>query len=82
MQEAKRVVDGWKTSEQAKSGLAQLKSEAATTIKASREEVKSAARGGEEASKGAKKISSDADYNALPSGAEFIAPDGSHRRKP
>lgn len=30
----------------------------------------------------AKKISSDADYNALPSGAEFIAPDGSHRRKP
>lgn len=29
-----------------------------------------------------KKISSDAEYNALPSGAEFIAPDGSHRRKP
>jgi hypothetical protein len=27
-------------------------------------------------------ISSDADYNALPSGAEFIAPDGSRRRKP
>lgn len=35
------------------------------------------------AAKGApKKITSDADYNALPSGAEFIAPDGSHRRKP
>ena len=30
----------------------------------------------------AKKISNDADYNALPSGVEFIAPDGSHRRKP
>jgi len=29
-----------------------------------------------------KKISTDADYNSLPSGAEFIAPDGSHRRKP
>lgn len=29
-----------------------------------------------------KKIASDADYNSLPSGAEFIAPDGSHRRKP
>jgi len=29
-----------------------------------------------------KPIASDADYNALPSGAEFIAPDGSHRRKP
>lgn len=29
-----------------------------------------------------KKINSDADYNALPSGSEFIAPDGSHRRKP
>jgi hypothetical protein len=29
-----------------------------------------------------KKIASDADFAALPSGAEFIAPDGSHRRKP
>lgn len=29
-----------------------------------------------------KKIASDAEFNALPSGAEFIAPDGSHRRKP
>lgn len=29
-----------------------------------------------------KPIKSDADYDALPSGAEFIAPDGSHRRKP
>lgn len=28
------------------------------------------------------KINSDADYDKLPSGAEFIAPDGSHRRKP
>lgn len=28
------------------------------------------------------KINSDADYANLPSGAEFIAPDGSHRRKP
>ena len=28
------------------------------------------------------KITSDADYEALPSGAEFIAPDGSRRRKP
>ena len=28
------------------------------------------------------RISGDADYAALPSGAEFIAPDGSHRRKP
>ena len=27
-------------------------------------------------------IKSDADFNALPSGAEFIAPDGSHRKKP
>lgn len=27
-------------------------------------------------------ITSDADYNKLPSGTEFIAPDGSHRRKP
>jgi len=31
---------------------------------------------------GPKQIKSDADYAALPSGAEFIAPDGSHRRKP
>jgi len=28
------------------------------------------------------KITSDAEYEALPSGTEFIAPDGSHRRKP
>jgi len=27
-------------------------------------------------------ISSDEEFNALPSGAEFIAPDGSHRKKP
>ena len=31
---------------------------------------------------GPTKISSDDEFNALPSGAEFIAPDGSHRRKP
>ena len=31
---------------------------------------------------GPTQIKSDDDYNALPSGAEFIAPDGSHRRKP
>ena len=37
--------------------------------------------GGQSAS-GPKKIANDADYNALPSGAEFIAPDGSHRKKP
>ncbi|MFD1558362.1 hypothetical protein ACFSHT_22480 [Paraburkholderia silviterrae] len=30
----------------------------------------------------AKKIASKADYDALPSGTEFIAPDGSRRRKP
>lgn len=33
-------------------------------------------------SKSPKTIQTDDDYNALPSGAEFIAPDGSHRRKP
>jgi hypothetical protein len=37
---------------------------------------------GDETPKPPVKISSDADYNALPSGAEFIAPDGSHRKKP
>jgi hypothetical protein len=31
---------------------------------------------------GPHKISSDAEFNALPSGAEFIGPDGKHRRKP
>jgi hypothetical protein len=31
---------------------------------------------------GVRRIQSDADYNALPSGTEFIAPDGSRRRKP
>lgn len=31
---------------------------------------------------GPKRITSDAEFNALPSGTEFIAPDGSRRRKP
>lgn len=31
---------------------------------------------------GVPSISTDADYNSLPPGSEFIAPDGSHRRKP
>lgn len=33
-------------------------------------------------SSGPAKISSDAEYDSLASGAEFIAPDGSHRKKP
>lgn len=44
MEEARRVVNGWHTSEQAKAGLAQLKREAATTVKASSEEVAKSAR--------------------------------------
>jgi hypothetical protein len=44
LQEAEKVVDGWHTSEQAKAGLAQLKREAATTVKASSEEVAKSAR--------------------------------------
>jgi hypothetical protein len=35
-----------------------------------------------ENSGGPKKITNDAEYNALPSGAEFIGPDGKKRRKP
>lgn len=31
---------------------------------------------------GPTKISSDADFDKLPSGAEFVGPDGKHRRKP
>jgi len=31
---------------------------------------------------GIQKINSDAEYNALPSGTEFIAPDGTRRKKP
>lgn len=34
------------------------------------------------ASSGPRKISNEADYNALPSGAVFIGPDGRQRRKP
>jgi hypothetical protein len=44
MEEARKVVNGWHTSEQAKAGLAQLKREAATTVKASSEEVAKSAR--------------------------------------
>lgn len=42
---------------------------------------RAAPKGGADAT-APKKIASDAEYNALPSGAEFIAPDGSRRRKP
>jgi hypothetical protein len=85
MEEARKVVSGWHTSEQAKAGLAQLKREAATTVKASSEEVAKSARtpkGQPGIKNGPTKISSDADYEALPSGAQFIAPDGTTRRKP
>jgi hypothetical protein len=44
MEEARKVVNGWHTSEQAKAGLAQIKREAATTVKASSEEVAKSAR--------------------------------------
>jgi hypothetical protein len=37
---------------------------------------------GTTASRQPAEITNDADYNALPSGTEFIAPDGSRRRKP
>jgi hypothetical protein len=39
MEEARKVVEGWHTSAQARAGLAQLKREAGTTVKASSEEV-------------------------------------------
>ncbi|MCP3714885.1 hypothetical protein [Paraburkholderia sp. CNPSo 3281] len=45
MEEARKVVDGWTTSEQARAGIAQLKREAGTTVKASRAEVKRSAGG-------------------------------------
>lgn len=41
------------------------------------EDVLGKSRGG-----GTPKITSDTEYNALPSGTEFIAPDGTRRRKP
>lgn len=44
--------------------------------------VPSAATGGASGASAPAKISGDADYNALPSGAEFIGPDGKRRRKP
>lgn len=46
MEEARRVVDGWHTSEQAKAGLAQAKKEAGTTVKASSEEVRKSSGAG------------------------------------
>lgn len=39
MEEARKVAEGWHTSAQARAGLAQLKREAGTTVKASSEEV-------------------------------------------
>lgn len=44
MEEARRVVSGWRTSAAARAGLAQLKREATTTVKASSEEVAKSAR--------------------------------------
>lgn len=40
------------------------------------------AKGGPSTAMGVSKISTDADYNALPSGTEFIDPEGNKRRKP
>lgn len=45
MEEARRVVGQWTTSAQAKAGLAQLRKEADTTVKASTEEVQKSAKG-------------------------------------
>lgn len=44
MDEARKVVSQWHTSEQARAGLAQARKEAATTVKASSEEVAKSAR--------------------------------------
>lgn len=62
-----------------------LKQEAKAVKESSREaaeSIKNESFGGGGSKPAPSKISSDAEYNSLPSGAEFIAPDGSHRKKP
>lgn len=70
--------------EQVKGIIAQLKKEMDAAGRApgivKRELSESMRPGGGEG--GAKKISSDAEFNALPSGTTFIAPDGTTRKKP
>lgn len=70
---------------QIKAVVEEMKAEQQAAIKANKDEtaqLKKEISGGSKAEAGSTKISSDADYNKLPSGTEFIAPDGSHRRKP
>lgn len=76
-------LDQGQSPEQLRNSLAQIK----THYQNWKQAVQNggAAAGGKPAaapSQGPARVASDADYNALPSGAEFIAPDGSRRRKP
>lgn len=73
---AREVIDAKMSSGQFKEVFNVMRQEM-QAAQAAPEEARAKIRG-----TGPKKISSDNDYNALPSGAEFIAPDGSHRRKP
>lgn len=69
--------------EAARAAAAQLKLHLADLKRVAQQE---AGQGGQQptapvATAGPAQISSDAEYDALPAGSEFIAPDGSHRRK-
>jgi len=65
---------------------ASIKKAAVGTIRQLQEKYKERADSlngaGGNAGSGPKKIQNDSEYDALPSGAEFIGPDGKRRRKP
>ena len=63
-------------------GIFQTPGSALRTLNNVVEKVKNAAIIGPRRPTGVQRITNDAEYNALPSGAEFIAPDGTRRRKP
>lgn len=68
--------------EAARAAAAQLKLHLADLKRVAQTEASSGLAPASVPGNGPQQIQSDADYDALPSGTEFIAPDGSHRRKP
>lgn len=90
-QHAREMLEAAQSHEQVVAAISQLKKEmeaAGRSVGTVRTQQREAITGGLGLGGGGAqpaqpaRITSDADYNALPSGTEFIAPDGSRRRKP
>jgi len=84
---ADELMNTAQTPDQVRAVLKVMREEAENAVSTGKQEVDSLKKqmgsmGAGKKDSGPKPIKSDEEYNALPSGTEFIAPDGSHRRKP